>query len=53
VLDNRECGKEGEPCVVYVHQGDDYSITFVAPDFATFVRGPVDEEGIRHLRGSP
>jgi len=39
VLDYRECGKQGEPRVVYVDQEDDYSITFVAPDFATFVRG--------------
>jgi len=44
VLDYRECGKQGEPRVVYVDQEDDYSITFVAPDFATFVRGLVHEE---------
>jgi len=44
VLDYRECGKQGEPRVVYIDQEDDYSVTFVAPDFATFVRGLVDEE---------
>src|SRR5437899_2776617 len=44
VLDYRECGKQGEPRVVYVDQEDDYSITFVAPDFATFVRGLVNGE---------
>jgi hypothetical protein len=44
VLDYRECGKQGEPRVVYVDQEDDYSITFVASDFATFVRGLVNEE---------
>src|SRR5262249_42865810 len=44
VLDYRECGKRGEPRVVYVDQEDDYSITFVAPDFATFVRGLVNAE---------
>lgn len=43
-LDYRECGKQGEPQVVYVDQEDDYSITHVAPDFATFVRGLVSEE---------
>ena len=44
VLDYSECGKQGEPRVVYVDQEDDYSITFVAPDFATFVRGLVNED---------
>jgi hypothetical protein len=43
-LDYRECGKQGEPRVVYVDQEDDYSITFVAPDFATFIRGLISEE---------
>jgi hypothetical protein len=43
-LDYRECGKQGEPRVVYVDQEDDYSITFVAPDFATFIRGLVNGE---------
>ena len=43
-LDYRECGKQGEPRIVYVDQEDDYSITFVAPDFATFIRGLVNEE---------
>jgi hypothetical protein len=44
VLDYRECGKQGEPRIVYVDQEDDYSITSVAPDFATFIRGLVNEE---------
>lgn len=44
VLDYSESGRQGEPRVVYVDQEDDYSITFVAPDFATFVRGLVNEE---------
>ena len=43
-LDYRECGKLGEPRVVYVDQEDDYSIHFVAPDFATFIRGLVNAE---------
>jgi hypothetical protein len=43
MLDYRTCGKRGEPQVVYVDQEDDYSITVVAPDFETFVRGLTDE----------
>jgi hypothetical protein len=43
-LDYRECGKQGEPRVAYVDQEDDYSITLVAPDFATFIRGLVNED---------
>lgn len=42
-LDYRKCGKRGEPRVVYVDQEDEYSITVVAPDFAAFIRGLVDE----------
>jgi hypothetical protein len=38
MLDYRECGRQGEPRVVYVDQEDDYSMTL--PDFATFVQGP-------------
>lgn len=38
-LDYRACGPSGEPAVVHVDQEFDYEITFVAPDFATFVRG--------------
>jgi hypothetical protein len=47
-LDYSECGKQGEPRVVCVNQEGDYSITFVAPDFATFVRELVDEEEDDH-----
>ncbi len=43
MLDYRECGPDGEPSVVYVDQEDDHRITFVARDFATFIRGLVDE----------
>ncbi len=44
MLDYRKCGKEGEPEVVYVGQDvDDYSITFLAKGFETFIRGLVDE----------
>ena len=44
MLDYRECGKEGEPQVVYVDQENDYSITFLAEDFETFICGLVSEE---------
>lgn len=44
MLDYRQCGSRGEPRVVYVDQEDDYRITVVAPDFASFIRGLVDDE---------
>lgn len=43
-LDYRECGPEGEPCVVHVDQEDDYRITWLAPDFETFIQGLVNED---------
>lgn len=43
MLDYRACGPEGEPAVVHVDQELDYRVTFLAPDFETFVRGLVDE----------
>jgi SMI1-KNR4 cell-wall len=44
MLDYRTCGKRGEPHVVYVDQEDDYHITLVAPDFATFIWGLVSRD---------
>ncbi|NBD25109.1 SMI1/KNR4 family protein [Paenibacillus glycinis] len=44
MLDYRRCGKDGEPEVVHVDQEADYEITFLAPDFETFIRGLVSEE---------
>ncbi len=44
MLDYRLCGPEGEPSVVHVDQEDDYEITYLAPDFETFVRGLKNEE---------
>jgi hypothetical protein len=44
MLDYRACGRRGEPRVVHVDQEADYRITFVAPDFASFLRGLVTED---------
>jgi hypothetical protein len=41
MLDYTKCGKDGEPEVVHVDDGD--SITFLAKDFETFIRGLVHE----------
>lgn len=44
MLDYRHCGPRGEPRVVYVDQEDDYAVTLVAANFATFIRGLVPED---------
>lgn len=44
MLDYRHCGKDGEPEVVHVDQEFDYEITFLAPNFETFIRGLVSED---------
>jgi hypothetical protein len=43
-LDYRECGADDEPQVVHVDQEFDYKITFVAKDFASFIRGLESDE---------
>ncbi|MPY66472.1 SMI1/KNR4 family protein [Deinococcus sp. SDU3-2] len=43
-LDYRACGPQSEPSVVHVDQEGDYRITWLAPDFATFVKGLLPEE---------
>ncbi len=43
-LNYRASGPEGEPSVVHVDQEDDYLITELAPDFASFVRGLVPDD---------
>ena len=42
-LDYRECGKDGEPKVVFVDQEDDYSIHPLADTFEEFIKGLVAE----------
>jgi hypothetical protein len=44
MLDYSACGPQGEPTVVHVDQEDDYAITYLAPDFESFIRGLVNEE---------
>lgn len=46
MLDYRACGPDGEPRVVYVDQERDFAVTEIAPDFATFLRGLVDEDDV-------
>jgi hypothetical protein len=50
MLDYRECGRDGEPRVVYVDQEAGYRVNVMAGDFATFLRGLVDED---EFDGSP
>ena len=42
-MDYRKNGPTGEPEIVHVDQESDYKITFLAPDFANFIKGLVDE----------
>lgn len=44
MLDYRACGRDGEPAVIHVDQEAGYEITFLAKNFASFVRGLVNEE---------
>jgi hypothetical protein len=45
-LDYRNCGADGEPTVVHVDQEFDYKVTFVAKDFASFIRGLEPDEAV-------
>lgn len=42
LLDYRQCGPDGEPSVAYVDM-ENHRISTLAPDFATFVQGLVEE----------
>jgi len=44
MLDYRQCGPEGEPQVIHVDQENNYEITFLAPDFESFITGLVNDE---------
>ena len=39
LLDYSKCGKNGDPEVVHVDQGEDFKKTFLAKDFETFIKG--------------
>ena len=43
-LDYRACGPQGEPSVVHIDQESDYRVTWVAPDFESFIRGLEPDE---------
>lgn len=44
MLDYRACGPNGEPQVIHVDQESDYEITFLAVNFASFIKGLVNDE---------
>ena len=44
MLNYTKNGKNSEPEVVHVNQADNYKVTFLAKDFATFIKGLVHED---------
>lgn len=53
MLDYRASGNAGEPEVVHIDKNQGYKITWLAPDFDTFIRGLVNEENRSpNLQGS-
>jgi hypothetical protein len=47
-LDYRACGPAGQPSVVHVDQERAFKVSFVAPDFESFIRGLQTEESFRN-----
>ncbi len=43
-LDYSDCGKKGEPSVVYIDQENDFEISYLADNFASFINGLKDGE---------
>jgi hypothetical protein len=43
-LDYSDCGVDGETCVVSIDQEADYEVSYLADDFAAFVRGLITKE---------
>ncbi len=46
-FDYRACGPRGEPQVVHIDQEFDYKITFVAPNFDSFIHGLESDEAFQ------
>ena len=42
-MDYRKNGKTGEPEIIHIDRESDYEITFLAPNFETFIRGLVND----------
>ncbi|WP_339311497.1 SMI1/KNR4 family protein [Paenibacillus sp. FSL k6-2145] len=53
MLDYRESGNAGEPEVVHVDKNENYKITWLAPNFETFIQGLLNEDNQpANLQGS-
>jgi DNA replication protein DnaC len=43
-LDYSDCGPEGEPCVVSIDQESNYEVSYLADNFAEFIRNLIPDE---------
>ena len=43
-LDYSDCSPEGEPCVVSINQEDNYEVSYLADDFAEFIRNLISDQ---------